>query len=145
MVPDAINLASVHRALVVKLRHHGDVLLSSPVFQVLKNRAPHIEIDALVYADTHERLAGHPAVSGIETVDRAWKRQGLATQARFETALLQRLRARNYQLLVHLTDHWRGAWLAQAFSSSWCSGRRGRNKRNRPSRIASRITTAAQA
>jgi heptosyltransferase-3 len=34
LVPDAVNLASVHRILVVKLRHHGDVLLSSPVLGV---------------------------------------------------------------------------------------------------------------
>ena len=119
MVPDAINPSSVHRALVVKLRHHGDVLLSSPVFQVLKNRAPHVEIDALVYADTRDMLAGHPAIAAIETVDRNWKRQGLASQARFESSLLQRLRSRNYQLVVHLTDHWRGAWLAQALRPRW--------------------------
>ena len=119
MVPDAINLSSLQRALVVKLRHHGDVLLSSPVFQVLKNHAPHAEIDALVYADTRDMLAGHPAIAGIETVDRSWKRQGLAAQARFESALLQRLRSRGYQLIVHLTDHWRGAWLAQAVRPRW--------------------------
>jgi heptosyltransferase III len=119
MVPDAINLSSVQHALVVKLRHHGDVLLSSPVFQVLRNRAPHARIDALVYADTRDMLAGHPAIAEIETVDRAWKRQGLATQARFESALLQRLRGRDYQLLVHLTDHWRGAWLALALRPRW--------------------------
>jgi heptosyltransferase III len=119
MVPDAINLSSLQRALVVKLRHHGDVLLSSPVFQVLKNRAPHAEIDALVYADTREMLAGHPAIAAIETVDRSWKRQGPTTQARFESALLQRLRGRDYQLVVHLTDHWRGAWLAQALRPRW--------------------------
>jgi heptosyltransferase-3 len=119
MVPDAINLSSLQRALVVKLRHHGDVLLSSPVFQVLKNRAPHAQIDALVYADTRDMLAGHPAIADIETVDRSWKRQGLATQARFESALLQRLRGRGYQLVVHLTDHWRGAWLAQALRPRW--------------------------
>jgi heptosyltransferase-3 len=52
-------------------------------------------------------------------VDRAWKRQGIASQARFENALLQRLRGRNYQLVVHLTDHWRGAWLAQALRPRW--------------------------
>ncbi|HYC34818.1 MAG TPA: putative lipopolysaccharide heptosyltransferase III [Usitatibacter sp.] len=119
MVPDAIHLASLHRALVVKLRHHGDVLLASPVFQVLRNRAPHVEIDALVYADTRDMLAGHPSIASIETVDRAWKRQGLAAQARFESALLQRLRSRNYQLVVHLTDHWRGAWLSQALRPRW--------------------------
>ena len=63
MVPDAINLASVRRVLVTKLRHHGDVLLASPVFTVLANRAPHAEIDALVYEDTRDMLAGHPAIA----------------------------------------------------------------------------------
>lgn len=119
MVPDAINLASVRRALVVKLRHHGDVLLASPVFQVLRNHAPHAEIDALVYAETRDMLAGHPAIARVHTVDRAWKRQGLAAQAGREHALLQELRGRGYQLMVHLTDHWRGAWLAQALRPRW--------------------------
>ncbi len=119
MVPDAINLASVQRALVVKLRHHGDVLLSSPVFQVLKNRAPHIEVDALVYSDTREMLEGHPAIAQLHLIDRAWKRAGVLSQARREGALLSTLNARRYQLVVHLTDHWRGAWLAQALRPRW--------------------------
>ena len=119
MVPDAVNLASVRHALVVKLRHHGDVLLTSPVFQVLRNRMPHAEIDALVYADTRDMLEGHPSVARIHAVDRAWKRQGLVVQARRENALLGELRSRRYQLLVHLTDHWRGAWLAQALRPRW--------------------------
>ena len=113
MVPDPVAPASLKRVLVVKLRHHGDVLLSSPVFQVLKNRAPHAEIDALVYADTKEMLAGHPAISRVHGIDREWKRQGLLLQARREAFLLQTLRERGYQLLVHLTDHPRGAWLSQ--------------------------------
>ena len=119
MVPDAINLASVRRALVTKLRHHGDVLLASPVFTVLANRAPHIEVDALVYEDTREMLEGHPAIARVHGIDRAWKRQGLAGQARRESELLSTLRGRGYQLFVHLTDHWRGAWLAVALGSRW--------------------------
>ena len=109
----------MQRALVVKLRHHGDVLLSSPVFQVLKNRAAHMEVDALVYSDTHEMLEGHPAVSRMHLIDRGWKRSGLVNQARRESALLSTLAARRYQLIVHLTDHWRGAWLAQALRPRW--------------------------
>jgi len=119
LVPDAVNLASVHRVLVVKLRHHGDVLLSSPVFQVLKKRAPHVEIDALVYADTREMLEEHPAIDRLHLIDRAWKRAGLVKQVRHEGALLSELKARRYQLMVHLTDHWRGAWLAQALRPRW--------------------------
>jgi lipopolysaccharide heptosyltransferase III len=119
MVPDAVNLASVRNALVVKLRHHGDVLLSSPVFQVLRNRMPHAQVDALVYEDTRDMLEGHPAIERIHGVDRSWKRQPFTVQARRENALLSELRSRRYQLLVHLTDHWRGAWLAQALRPRW--------------------------
>ena len=119
MVPDAIALASLKRALVVKLRHHGDVLLSSPVFQVLKNRAPHAEIDALIYADTADMLAGHPAISQAHVIDRSWKKRGLAAQLRHESALYRDLSARKYQLIVHLTDHPRGAVLAQLLRPRW--------------------------
>src|SRR2546423_12682982 len=119
MVPDAINLASVRRVLVAKLRHHGDVLLATPVFTVLRNRAPHVEIDALVYEDTREMLEGHPAIAAIHGIDRAWKRQGLGVQVRRESELLSRLRSRRYQVLVHLTNHWRGAWLATALGPRW--------------------------
>ena len=119
MVPDPIGVDSLRRVLVVKLRHHGDVLLTSPVFTVLAARAPHAEIDALVYADTRDMLAGHPAVARLHLVDREWKRQGLLLQARREAALLAALRERRYQLIVHLTDHWRGAWLAQLLRPRW--------------------------
>ena len=52
MVRDAVPLGECARALVVKLRHHGDVLLAAPVLHVLKAHAPRLEIDALVYDDT---------------------------------------------------------------------------------------------
>jgi heptosyltransferase-3 len=119
VVPDAVNLASVRRVLVVKLRHHGDVLLTSPVFTVLRARAPQVEIDALVYRETADMLAGHPAISVIHTVDRAWKRQGFFPHMRRESELIRTLAARRYQLLVHLTDHWRGAWLAHLLKPRW--------------------------
>lgn len=113
MVPDAIDLTTIRRALVIKLRHHGDVLLTSPVFQVLKNRAPHIECDALVYHDTREMLTGHPAISNVFTIDRGWKKLNPLAQARHELALLRALRARHYDLVIHLTEHPRGAWLTR--------------------------------
>ena len=45
-VADAIDPARIRRVLVIKLRHHGDVLLASPVFSALKRAAPLAEIDA---------------------------------------------------------------------------------------------------
>lgn len=111
MIPDAIDLSGLRRVLVTKLRHHGDVLLTSPVFQILKNHAAHLEIDALAYRDTLPMLALHPAISKIFSVDREWKRQSLLSQLQNEWRLIRELRARKYDLIVHLTEHPRGAWV----------------------------------
>jgi len=112
-VPDAVDLSTIRRVLVIKLRHHGDVLLTSPVFQVLRNHAPHLEIDALVYAETRDMLAHHPAVRQVHVIDRAWKREGTMHQLKQEWRLLSALRANRYDLLVHLCTHPRGATLAR--------------------------------
>ena len=119
MVKDPVPLSQVRRALVIKLRHHGDVLLTSPVFSVLKQAAPHVEIDALVYADTAEMLTLHPAIGQVHTIDRKWKQLGALGQLRAEWSLLQTLRQRGYDLVIHLTEHRRGAWLARAVGARW--------------------------
>jgi heptosyltransferase-3 len=111
--PDAVDVSLVRRVLVIKLRHHGDVLLTSPVFTVLKKALPGAEIDALVYAETAPMLEDHPAIARLHTIDRGWKRRGLAVQARSEIGLLRTLAARRYDLVVHLTEHPRGAWLTR--------------------------------
>jgi heptosyltransferase-3 len=119
---DAVPLGEVRRALVIKLRHHGDVLLSSPVFSVLKAHAPHVEIDALVYADTAEMLSLHPAIAQLHTIDRQWKKLGAVGQARAELALFKILKSRGYDLIIHLTEHWRGAWLCRLLKPRWSVG-----------------------
>jgi heptosyltransferase III len=109
-VDDAIDLTRVRRALVIKLRHHGDVLLASPVFTVLKRAAPHADIDALIYRETAPMLERHPAIDVVHTIDRkrkATKAAGVASEWQLWRALI----ARHYDLVVHLTDHPRGAWL----------------------------------
>ncbi|MBI4740438.1 MAG: putative lipopolysaccharide heptosyltransferase III [Betaproteobacteria bacterium] len=130
MVKDPVPLGEVRRALVVKLRHHGDVLLGSPVFSALKARAPHIEIDALVYADTAEMLALHPAIRQVHTIDRQWKKLDAFAHIAAEWRLLQTLRNCRYDLVVHLTEHPRGAWLARLCGARWAVApaikRRGR-------------------
>jgi heptosyltransferase III len=98
---------------VVKLRHHGDVLLASPVLSLLKARAPHMEVDALVYDDTMPMLDGHPALSRLFFVGRKWKEKRALARLSLERHLLRSLRARRYDLLVHLSEQPRGAWLAR--------------------------------
>jgi heptosyltransferase-3 len=112
-LPDPIDAGLVRRALVTKLRHHGDVLLTSPVFTVLKRALPAAEIDALVYAETAPMLEDHPAISRIHVIDRDAKHRGIIAHVRAERGLLATLRARRYDLVVHLTEHPRGIWLAR--------------------------------
>ena len=113
MVRDAVPLGECGRALVVKLRHHGDVLLAAPVLSVLKAHAPKLEVDALVYDDTAPMLEGHPGLSELHCIGRRWRSGGFWSQLGNERALLGALRRRGYDLLVHLTEHPRGAWLAR--------------------------------
>jgi heptosyltransferase-3 len=124
VLPDAIDLKSLRRVLVIKLRHHGDVLLTSPVFTVLKNRAPHLEIDALVYRDTQDMLTLHPAIDRIHSIDRDWKSRGLFAQARAERRLIADLRGRQFDLVIHLTEHRRGAWLKRMTGARYGLARR---------------------
>src|SRR3954468_24729646 len=113
MVKDAVPLGECRRALVLKLRHHGDVLLSSPVLSVLKAHAPALEVDALVYDDTAPMLEGHPALSQLHTVGRRWRQVGSLSRFFEEKNLFRALRRRQYDLVVHLSEQPRGAWLAR--------------------------------
>lgn len=127
--PDGIDCEQLRRVLVIQLRHHGDVLLSAPVLATLKSAAPHAQIDALVYAETSAMLRGHPALSELHTLTRSSQKTGLMQQLRREWSVLMALRSRQYDLLVHLTDHPRGAWLSWVLGPRWSvafehSGRR---------------------
>jgi heptosyltransferase-3 len=116
MVKDAVPLGECGRALVVKLRHHGDVLLAAPVLSVLAARG--LEVDALVYDDTAPMLEGHPALAHLFVVGRKWRQAGFARLG-LERRLFSRLRARAYGLIVHLTEHARGAWLARTLGARY--------------------------
>jgi heptosyltransferase-3 len=119
MLKDAVPLGEIARALVVMLRHHGDVLLASPVAAALKAQAPGAEIDALVYDDTSAMLEGHPALSRVHAVGRKWKNEGLPSQLASEARLFAALRDRRYDLLLHLTEQPRGAWLARSLGARY--------------------------
>lgn len=120
---DAIDLQAIHRVLVTKLRHHGDVLLTSPLFQVLKNHAPHLQIDALVYHDTREMLSGHPAITEIHTIGREWKTESGSERLKHEWQQIKRLQARQYDLLIHLTESTRGVLLSHLLGARYSVAR----------------------
>lgn len=119
MPSDIFSAAAVRRALVIKLRHHGDVLLATPVISTLQRLAPQCEIDALVYRDTAPMLTCHPQLAQLHVIDRQWKKQGVWHQLTAEGRLLAQLRARHYDLIIHLSVHMRGAWLTRLLRPRW--------------------------
>jgi len=95
----------VKNALLIKLRHIGDVLLSAPTFKALKEAYPGVRTTALVLSGTEDMLTLNPDVDEVITIDRG---AGLTGSLR----LLRRLRERRFDLAVNMTEGDRGALLA---------------------------------
>ncbi|VTR15163.1 Lipopolysaccharide core heptosyltransferase rfaQ [Serratia fonticola] len=114
----------VQRILVIKLRHFGDVLLTTPLLSTLRANYPNALIDVLVYDGTEAMLAGNRDVYLTYTVDRSLKLQGYKTQYRGEQALWNSLNTGHYDLVINLSDQWRAAlycrFLKPTFSLGFC-------------------------
>jgi heptosyltransferase-3 len=108
------DLSAVRRALVVKLRHHGDVLLATATFAALKRALPRAEIDAYIYRDTLPMLEGHPAITGFHLYDAKWKALPAIARMRRELDQLRSIRTAGYDLAINLTEGDRGAIAARA-------------------------------
>lgn len=102
----------ISRILIIKLRNHGDVLLVSPVLSILKAYYPNAEIDVLVHRQTQEMISQHPAITQLHCLDRGRNTSGFFNYLRSECKLLRTLMGRKYDLVIHLTDHPRGAWIS---------------------------------
>lgn len=116
------DLNAVKRVLVIKMRHHGDVLLTSPLFSNLKKAIPHAQIDAFIYKDTLPMLDGHPAIADYLLYDRGWKKLSIFKKLVKEASLLKEIRARCYDLVINLTEGDRGAIAALISGSAYRIG-----------------------
>ncbi|MDN3505951.1 MAG: putative lipopolysaccharide heptosyltransferase III [Simkaniaceae bacterium] len=97
------------RILVIKLRHLGDVLLSSPVFTALQEAYPDALIDAYIWKEASDILLGHPAIANCHLHDRGWKKLSFLPRFWKEWGLLRKIRREKYDLVVNLTEGDRGA------------------------------------
>lgn len=97
------------RILVVKFRHHGDMLLTTPVIHSLKAAWPAANVDILLYEETRAMLTCHPDIHRIYAIDRTWKKKGVRFQLGQEWQLLKTLRQQRYDVVVNLADQWRSA------------------------------------
>lgn len=107
------DLKDVKKILVIKLRQLGDVLLTGPIFRVLKERFPNATIDAYIYEEALSMLEGHPGVDGLITYDRNWKKLRFFKRLKKEFSLWRRFRKGKYDLVINLTEGDRGAIVAK--------------------------------
>ncbi|MFG1175475.1 putative lipopolysaccharide heptosyltransferase III [Erwiniaceae bacterium CAU 1747] len=99
----------ISRILVIKFRHHGDMLLTTPVIHSLKTAFPDAQIDVLLYEETRAMLSCHPDIHQIYAIDRSWKKQGVRFQISQEWRLMSTLRKQRYDVVLNLADQWRSA------------------------------------
>ncbi|MEG3110580.1 putative lipopolysaccharide heptosyltransferase III [Pantoea sp. T14] len=98
---------SPQNILLIKLRHHGDMLLTTPVINALHQRYPQANIDVLLYQETRPMLEAHPAIRRLHIIDRKWKNEGAWRKLAHERALIADVRACHYDLVINLADQWR--------------------------------------
>ncbi|WP_338883843.1 putative lipopolysaccharide heptosyltransferase III [Xenorhabdus sp. TH1] len=103
----------IKRILVIKLQHHGDMLLITPVISSLTYHYPDAKIDVLLYQETSPMLENSAEISRIFSIDRMWKQLGTRKKLLYEWILLKTLRQQHYDLVINLADQWRSAFIAR--------------------------------
>ncbi|MEA1062828.1 lipopolysaccharide core heptosyltransferase RfaQ [Erwinia sp. HR93] len=99
----------VNKILVIKMRFHGDMLLTTPVISSLKQHYPNAQIDVLLYEDTIPILSENVQIGSLYGV--AKKSAGVLEKVSNFLDLLQQLSANRYNIILNLTDQWMVALL----------------------------------
>jgi len=102
----------VHRILVIKLRHLGDVVLTIPVFKILKENFPDSYVATLVNSGTEEVLIGNPFIDEIIVFDRAITHMNPLRRFLRELSFYRTIKMKNFDMTINLTGGDRGAFVS---------------------------------
>lgn len=91
----------IKRILVIKLKHIGDVLLTTPTIHTLKGGFPESQIFALVPKGTEGVLTGNPDLDGVLTFSRG-NDLGFLQRLREEARLLREIRRHEFNLVLEM-------------------------------------------
>ncbi len=102
----------IKKILVIKFRHIGDVLLSTPLIENLAHHYLGARIDYALNKDCAEMMTLNPFVNHIITYDRAKiKNQNFFARLASELSFIFKIRRAHYDLVISLTEGDRGAYL----------------------------------
>ncbi|MBI3753108.1 MAG: putative lipopolysaccharide heptosyltransferase III [Deltaproteobacteria bacterium] len=110
----------IRKILVIKLRHIGDVLLTTPAIRILKDAFPFACITALANSGTEDALLGNPCVDEIMSLDRSmlnYRGQGSGVRGQknlyskrfflnrimYELSFVKKIRERHFDMAIDLT------------------------------------------
>lgn len=99
------------KILLIKMRFHGDMLLTTPVISTLKQNYPDAKIDVLLYQDTIPILSENPEINALYGIKNK-KAKAVEKITNF-VKLIMELRANQYDLIINLTDQWMVALLVR--------------------------------
>ncbi|KFX13630.1 lipopolysaccharide core heptosyltransferase RfaQ [Pectobacterium atrosepticum] len=119
------RIISYRRILVVKLRYHGDMLLTTPLISTLKANYPDAKIDVLLYQDTMPILSANPEIHQLYGIKR--KTDTLLEKIRNFKEIRHELKQNNYDLIVNLADQWPIALLVKSLGCHSIALNRGDN------------------
>ncbi len=71
------------RILIIKMRFHGDMLLTTPVISTLKQNYPDAKIDVLLYQNTIPILSENPEINALYGISN----KGAGTKEKIKNAL----------------------------------------------------------
>lgn len=100
------------KILVIKLRHIGDVLLTTPVFKALKENFPNSFVAALVNKGTEAVLERNPYIDEIITYDREIKKMPIFKRYAEEIRFLLQIGKMNFDTTIDLTGGDRAAFIS---------------------------------
>jgi len=107
-----LDFSCIKKILIVRMRHLGDVLLTSPLLTHLQETLPEAQIDLFINKESLPMLEGHPAITHYFLYDRKGISSHFFRKQWKEFCLLQEVRKKRYDLVLNLTEGDRGAIIA---------------------------------
>ena len=96
------------KILVIKFRHIGDVLLTTPLISLLKNHYKSAEITVLVKSGTEAMLTGNPDIHQVFALPKRDKKSSVWQHLKLLLGLLNTLRKEKFDLAINTTEGDRG-------------------------------------
>lgn len=118
---DIPDFSKVKKVLIIKLRHLGDVVLSTPVISILKNRYPHLVLDVLINEEGKELLEGLEQINQVIL----YKRLKGFIKFKIDYRLFKQIRNQGYDLVINLTEGDKGNLLAFVSKAIYKVGQEG--------------------